>query len=225
MNFVATVGICIGLMFTPVQLPVSVIDYKYSNPNVYKVITEGVPEPKRKPILKPVPKEVPKETPKPKAVEKPKPRPQPKQATPEKAASKPVQREKPVERAKPVPAATNGVTAGEIDLLARLVTAEAKGEPYEGKVAVASVILNRVDSSQFPNSIEGVIYQPGQFSPVSNGTINQPATAEAKQAANAAVNGGRTTTALFFYNASIVKQSWLESRPTVAVIGSHTFKK
>ena len=112
----------------------------------------------------------------------------------------------------------------ELDLLARLVRAEALNQPFAGKVAVASVVLNRVYSSNFPNSISGVIYESGQFSPVSNGSINKPADIESIKAVQEALIN-RNTDALYFYNANTASSRWLDSRPTVTVIGDHTFKK
>lgn len=110
-------------------------------------------------------------------------------------------------------------------LLAQLVESEAKGEPYEGKVAVAEVVLNRVASSNFPNSIEGVVYQSGQFQVVSNGSINNAPTASSIQASNQALNGSNTAQgALFFYNSQIATDRWQDSLRTVTVIGRHTFK-
>lgn len=90
----------------------------------------------------------------------------------------------------------------EIDLLARLVRAEAQTEPLEGKIAVACVVLNRVESPQFPNTIREVIYAPGQFQPVKNGQINKPADEESIQAVKAALTDKREIApgALFFYN-------------------------
>jgi N-acetylmuramoyl-L-alanine amidase len=122
------------------------------------------------------------------------------------------------------PVITSGVSEYEKDLLARLVRAEAQGEPYAGKVAVATVILNRVKSSDFPNSISEVILQKGQFSPVSNGAINRPADAESRRAADEALTLGNTAS-LFFYNARTASSRWLDIRPTTQVIGNHTFKK
>ncbi|MGG1916028.1 cell wall hydrolase [Priestia megaterium] len=113
------------------------------------------------------------------------------------------------------------------DLLAKLVEAEAGGEPYAGKVAVAVVVLNRVDSADFPNSIHDVIYQTGQFSPVSNGQINNTPSADSVRAVNEALSENRSLGAgsLFFYNPSTSSSHWLDSRPTTIVIGHHTFKK
>ena len=116
----------------------------------------------------------------------------------------------------------------EIDLLARVINAEARGEPYLGQVAVGAVIMNRVKSAEFPNTIAGVIYQKGQFSSVTDGQINKAYEDEAtiKKAAREAYNGSDPTNgALFFYNAKTTKSKWLYTRPTLKVIGSHTFAK
>lgn len=141
-------------------------------------------------------------------------------------ATQPVQAVKPVQEVKQSKAVTysGSVSAHEVDLMARLVRAEAQGESYAGKVAVADVILNRVASGQFPNSISGVVYQGGQFSPVSNGSINKPADAESIRAVKEALSMGRSES-LFFYNAKTATSRWLDSRPTVKVIGNHTFKR
>jgi N-acetylmuramoyl-L-alanine amidase len=127
---------------------------------------------------------------------------------------------------------TNTVTnskfsSSEKDLMARLVRAEAESEPYAGKVAVAYVILNRIDSTEFPNTVHDVIYQSGQFSPVSNGEINKSADSESVNAVNEAINADRSKGAgsLFFYNPSTATSRWLDSRPTTVVIGNHVFKK
>ncbi|MGM7720094.1 cell wall hydrolase [Metabacillus sp. Hm71] len=122
------------------------------------------------------------------------------------------------------------ITAEERDLLARLVHAEAKGEPYAGKVAVASVVLNRVDSSLFPNDIKSVIYQVDQgyyaFTPVQNGTINQPADAEAKEAVQEALAfRGMGNGSLYFYNPVTAKSPWITTREVTVTIGKHRFAK
>ncbi|WP_175639177.1 cell wall hydrolase [Metabacillus schmidteae] len=118
------------------------------------------------------------------------------------------------------------LTETEIDLLARIVRAEAQTEPFEGKVAVASVVLNRVDSPKFPDTIKDVIYQSGQFQPVSNGEINKPADKESRRAVFAALSDMRKIAkdALFFYNPDIATNRWLDSRETTVVIGEHVFK-
>lgn len=113
----------------------------------------------------------------------------------------------------------------EIDLLARLVRAEAESEPYLGKVAVAEVVLNRVNNSQFPNTITDVIYARNQFTPVVNGSINRKADSESVQAVYEALKGTNYTNgALFFYDPVYATSRWLDSRPTATVIGGHTFK-
>ncbi|MDR7077463.1 N-acetylmuramoyl-L-alanine amidase [Neobacillus niacini] len=115
----------------------------------------------------------------------------------------------------------------EIDLLARLVRAEAQMEPLEGKIAVACVVLNRVESSEFPDTIKEIIYAPGQFQPVQNGEINKPADEESIQAVKAALTDQRQLApgALFFYNPVIASSRWLDTRATTLVIGQHVFKK
>jgi N-acetylmuramoyl-L-alanine amidase len=115
----------------------------------------------------------------------------------------------------------------EIDLLARLVRAEAQTEPLEGKIAVACVVLNRLESPQFPNTIKEVIYAPGQFQPVTNGQIEKPADEESIQAVKSALTDKRQFApgALFFYNPTIATSRWLDSRATTLVVGQHVFKK
>ncbi|MBI0580476.1 cell wall hydrolase [Neobacillus cucumis] len=116
------------------------------------------------------------------------------------------------------------ISQKEKDLLARLVTAEAKGEPYKGKVAVAAVVLNRVKNDQFPDSIHQVIYQKRQFQPVDNGMINKPAVKEAKKAVNEAIaKNGQITDALYFYNPDKTDSKWLRSKKTIKKIGHHRF--
>ena len=116
------------------------------------------------------------------------------------------------------------LTSQEKDLLARLVNAEAKGEPYKGKVAVATVVLNRVDSSKFPNTVTGVINAKSQFSPVANGSIKKKATVEAKKAVNQAIALQETgTEATFFYNPAKTTDRWIKSLKVVSKIGNHNF--
>lgn len=118
------------------------------------------------------------------------------------------------------------LSAYEKDLLARLVEAEAKGESYAGKVAVATVVLNRVQSDLFPDSIYGVIYQDGQFTPVSNGAINEPASWASKKAVNEALAyQGMDRGSLFFYNPDKAYSAYLSSKEVVTVIGNHVFLK
>ncbi len=112
----------------------------------------------------------------------------------------------------------------EKDLMARLVRAEAGGESYEGMVAVASVVLNRVADPRFPNSVEGVIYAKNQFSPVANGSINKPASDIHFKAVEDALTRDNTNGAVFFYAPGLVDSPYMESLQTVAVIGAHHFK-
>lgn len=117
-------------------------------------------------------------------------------------------------------------TEADIDLLARIVRAEAQTEPFEGKVAVAGVVLNRVESPKFPNSIKKVIYQKGQFQPVSNGEIKKPADKESIKAVYEAIKNRKKIAkdSLFFYNPTIATSRWLDTRKTTVVIGRHVFK-
>ncbi|HHX01064.1 MAG TPA: hypothetical protein GX739_00170 [Firmicutes bacterium] len=116
------------------------------------------------------------------------------------------------------------VKDNEMDLLARAVHAEAKGEPYEGKVAVAAVILNRVEHPEFPNTIAGVIYEPLAFQVVANGTINQEPDQVSRQAAYDALHGlDPTNGALYFYNPAKTQNRWIRSRPVLKTIGKHIF--
>jgi N-acetylmuramoyl-L-alanine amidase len=124
----------------------------------------------------------------------------------------------------------SAVSVADKDLMARLVHAEAKGEPYAGKVAVATVILNRVDSAEFPNTVRDVIYQISNgayaFTPVQNGYINQPADEESKRAVNEALAfRGQGNGSLFFYNPNTAASQWIFSRPVTVTIGNHTFAK
>ena len=115
---------------------------------------------------------------------------------------------------------------GDTNLLARLVYAESRGEPYSGQVAVASVVLNRVKSSSFPNSIAGVIYQSGAFSVVSDGQINLTPNDTAKKAAQDAINGWDPSYgAIYYFNPNTAKNAWIWSRPVTVVIGNHRFCK
>ena len=118
----------------------------------------------------------------------------------------------------------------EKDLMARLVEAEAKGEPYEGKLAVATVVLNRVDSPQFPDTVTGVIKQVVghcyAFTPVQNGEINNQASDESKRAVEEALTRkDRLNNSLYFYNPEIATDDWIESRTVVKTIGNHVFAK
>lgn len=110
------------------------------------------------------------------------------------------------------------------ELLARLVHAEAKGEPYRGKVEVAGVVLNRLDSEEFPDTVQHVIFQKNQFSPVGDGSINKPAGEEAVRAVNEALAiHGYTNDALYFWNPSISNSEWMKKLEVIKIIGGHHF--
>ncbi len=112
----------------------------------------------------------------------------------------------------------------EIALLARVISAESKGESYEGQVAVGAVILNRVEHPSFPNTIAGVVYQSGAFESVSNGEINKPVADSSKRAARDAINGyDPSGGAIYFYNPKNTRNKYILSRPVITVIGDHTF--
>lgn len=119
----------------------------------------------------------------------------------------------------------DGKSAGsDVYLLARLVYGEARGEPYKGKVAVAAVVLNRVDSSLFPNTIAGVIYQKGQFSVVVDGQINLAPDTESLNAARDALAGWDPTGGcLYYYNPKKTSNAYMKSKPVKLVIGNHYF--
>ncbi len=109
-------------------------------------------------------------------------------------------------------------------LLAKAIYAEARGESYTGQVAVGAVILNRVKSPSFPNTISGVIYQPYAFTAVIDGQINLAPNETAKRAARDAMNGWDPSCgALYYYNPAIATSSWIFSRTTVTTIGNHVF--
>lgn len=113
-----------------------------------------------------------------------------------------------------------------VNLLARVVYGEARGEPYTGQVAVAAVVLNRVKSSKFPNSISGVVYQNGAFDAVADGQINMTPDATAKKAAQDALNGWDPSYgAIYYFNPSTATNKWIWSRPMTVTIGKHRFCK
>lgn len=114
----------------------------------------------------------------------------------------------------------------DIQLMARAINGEARGEPYEGQVAVGAVILNRVKSSKFPNTIAGVIYQSGAFTAVSDGQINVPIKegSTVLKAARDAMNGWDPTGgAIYYFNPATATSKWIWSRPLIKTIGKHRF--
>lgn len=126
-----------------------------------------------------------------------------------------------------VQAASSGSNS-DIQLLARAINGEARGEPYEGQVAIGAVILNRVKDSRFPNSISGVIYQPGAFTAVSDGQINAAISEDSTvyKAAQDAMNGWDPTGGcVYYFNPSTATNKWIWSRPLIKTIGKHRFCK
>lgn len=125
-------------------------------------------------------------------------------------------------------AASNSNTTSDVQLIARAINGEARGEPYEGQVAVGAVILNRVKDPNFPNTIAGVIYETGAFTAVSDGQINVAISegSTVVKAARDALNGWDPTGgAIYYFNPSTATNKWIWSRPTIKTIGKHRFCK
>ena len=124
--------------------------------------------------------------------------------------------------------ASNSSNTSDLQLMARAINGEARGEPYEGQVAVGAVILNRVKNPSFPNTIAGVIYQSGAFTAVSDGQINQPIKegSTVLKAAQDALNGWDPTGgAIYYFNPNTATNKWIWSRPQIKTIGNHIFCK
>jgi N-acetylmuramoyl-L-alanine amidase len=114
--------------------------------------------------------------------------------------------------------------SADVALLAKVISAEARGEPYNGQVAVGAVILNRVNHPSFPNSIAGVVYEPGAFTCMVDGQIDQPVSDSAYRAAQDALNGvDPSGGAIYYFNPSTATSAWIWSRPLITVIGNHRF--
>lgn len=117
-----------------------------------------------------------------------------------------------------------GYSSNDVNLLAKVISAEARGEPYTGQVAVGAVILNRIQHPSFPSTLAGVIYQPGAFSCLNDGGINAPISQSAYKAARDAINGWDPSGgAIYYYNPAKATSGWIFSRPVLTVIGSHRF--
>ncbi len=124
--------------------------------------------------------------------------------------------------------AASGNSTSDLQLMARAINGEARGEPYEGQVAVGAVILNRVKDSKFPNTIAGVIYQSGAFTAVADGQINVPIAegSTVLKAARDAMNGWDPTGgAIYYFNPNTATNKWIWSRPLIKTIGKHRFCK
>jgi len=123
-----------------------------------------------------------------------------------------------------VNSSSSGSGGGDVNLLARLISAEARGEPYEGQVAVGAVVLNRVKHPSFPNTISGVIYQHEAFTCVYDGQFDQPVAESAYRAARDALNGWDPSYgAIYYFNPSTATSAWIWSRPEIVTIGRHKF--
>ena len=121
---------------------------------------------------------------------------------------------------------SSSTNSNDLNLLARLIYGEARGEPYTGQVAVGAVVLNRVRNSSFPNTVSGVIYQRGAFDVVSDGQINLTPNSTARKAAQDALNGWDPTYgAIYYFNPSTATNKWIWSRPMTVTIGRHRFCK
>ena len=119
---------------------------------------------------------------------------------------------------------SGGFSESDMALLARTISAEARGEPYTGQVAVGAVILNRIEHPSFPDTLAGVIYQPGAFSCLNDGQFNEPVAESAKRAAQDAVNGWDPSGgAIYYFNPSTATNKWIWSRPAITTIGNHRF--
>jgi N-acetylmuramoyl-L-alanine amidase len=145
-----------------------------------------------------------------------------KQAAPKQAAPKQAAQKAPN---KPTAANTpGGFSSNDIQLMANAVYGEARGEPYTGQVAVAAVILNRVNSASFPNTVSGVIFEPGAFTAVADGQIWLTPNEQAKKAVLDAINGiDPTGEALYYFNPVTATSKWIWSRPQIKRIGKHIF--
>ncbi|HHV32211.1 spore cortex-lytic enzyme [Caproiciproducens sp. LBM24188] len=119
-----------------------------------------------------------------------------------------------------------GFSSKDVSLLAQVTSAEARGEPYAGQVAVAAVILNRIQHPSFPNTLAGVVYQPGAFSCMTDGGIYHEISDSAYRAARDAINGWDPSGgAIYYYNPAKSTSKWIFSRPVITVIGKHRFCK
>ncbi len=124
--------------------------------------------------------------------------------------------------------AASGNSTSDVQLMARAINGEARGEPYEGQVAVGAVILNRVKDSKFPNTIAGVIYEKGAFTAVADGQINKAISegSTVYKAARDAMNGWDPTGgAIYYFNPATATNKWIWSRPLIKTIGKHRFCK
>lgn len=123
-----------------------------------------------------------------------------------------------------ISSSSSSASNNDVYLLARAINGEARGEPYSGQVAVGAVILNRVKHPSFPNTVAGVIYQPGAFTAVDDGQIDAAMTSSCERAARDALNGWDPTGgAIYYYNPVTATNKWIRSRPIILTIGKHVF--
>lgn len=121
---------------------------------------------------------------------------------------------------------TGGYSSSDVYLLAKVIAAEARGESYTGQVAVGAVVLNRVDSASFPDTVSGVVYQKGAFSAVTDSNWNVSPNSSSRKAAQDAINGWDPSGgALYYYNPAKTSNKWIRSRPVITTIGKHLFCK
>lgn len=124
----------------------------------------------------------------------------------------------------PFPATAGGLSSHDLTLMAHVVYAEARGEPFKGQVAVAAVLLNRIKSAQFPNSIPAIVYQPRAFTSVADGQVNLQPNAQSMKAVMLAVHGWDPSHgALYYFNPATSTSSWIWSKPEITKIGKHIF--
>ena len=125
-----------------------------------------------------------------------------------------------------LPTGSSSSYESNVNLLARIISGEARGEKYEGQVAIGAVVLNRLRHASFPGTVAGVIYQPGAFTAVSDGQINVTPPQSCYNAARDALNGWDPTGgAIYYYNPVTATNSWIKSRPVIKTIGKHVFCK
>ena len=120
--------------------------------------------------------------------------------------------------------AGGNVSDSDYQLLARIISAEARGEPYIGQVAVGAVVLNRVEHPSFPDTIAGVVYQPGAFTAITDGQINEEVYESSKRAAKEALNGSDPSGgAIYYFNPDMTSNKCIRTRPVIKRIGNHLF--
>ena len=119
---------------------------------------------------------------------------------------------------------STGTSGSDINLLANIISAEARGEPFEGQVAVGACVLNRVEHPSFPDTLYGVVYQPGAFTAITDGQIHEAISESARKAAREALNGSDPSGgAIYYFNPDKTSNKWIRTRPVIKRIGTHLF--